>query len=174
MAAYNSFDQLMRDTKSTPEKRTDFIRTWLSKTYDIDYDLNPAHFEEVARVHNHDNQPLHFGRVPFESDHGTVYTELMKNRQNQWRLSVATDPNFSDVEVLDPKTSKASVQDYVTLLEHPHMPEIRTQPTHPYGYLEGISPYAVMNAQDAEQLPSVNPAAIPSYLLAAEVEGVQA
>jgi len=170
MADYTTFDQILKDRKGTPERRTAFLRKWLQRTYGIDYDLNPGYFEELARIHDHDGQPLHFGQVTLASQLGAVLTRLAHDDRNRWVILVATKPDFSDAEPLD-RQQDANLKDYIALLENPPLPPTRTAPTGKYGYLEGVSPYAVTLTSGVSNLSPVDPANIPAWLFVPDSSG---
>jgi hypothetical protein len=103
VADYTNFTQVLRDRKGTTEKRRPFVENWLQKTYDIDYDLNAEYFAELTRPHDHDNQPLHWGNLPYETGYGWVTAELVKDAKDQWRIAVAFDPQGKERTVLQPE-----------------------------------------------------------------------
>lgn len=100
MADYNNFRQVLQDRKGTPAKRRVFVRAYLKRTYDIDYDINPQFFDELTRPHDHDNQPLHYGQVPHTASFGFAVSELVRDAKGQWRIAVTFDPEGSERHVL--------------------------------------------------------------------------
>lgn len=189
MADYNNFTQVLRDRKGTPEKRRAFVENWLSKTYEIDYNLNPAYFDELTRPHDHDNQPLHWGQVPYETNYGVVVAELVKDAKGQWRIAVNFDPEGKERTVLQPDAEASdSNRDarlrYLTLISATVEPEAEGQvlmmPAQMAagltfkpgngGPFSDISVLYSANREEETRIGGANPAHIPTYLTQADVE----
>lgn len=133
MADYTNFKQVLQDRKGSDEKRLAFVRSWLTKTYGIDFEQNPEYFAELTRVHDHDNQPFHFGQVPYQTLIFTV-AELVKVENNQWRIAVSFQQDGAGRVVLQPlgqqeEANRNALLKYITAVTVlPSAPQFAPEP----------------------------------------------
>lgn len=185
MADYNNFRQVLQDRKGTPAKRRVFVRAWLKRTYDIDYDINPDYFDELTRPHNHDEQPLHYGQVPHTASFGFVVGELVRDAKDQWRIAVNFDPEGKERHVLQTK-NEASDENrdarlrFTTLIAEiePVEDVMMLPPAVAAGmnFKRGSGPYGDISVlysarrEESADLSEVHPAHIPAWLQVPEGE----
>lgn len=82
---YKSFDDFFTEgPNKNKESRVAFTSNWLKTHYRFS-DVNREWVELISDVHDHDNQPLHFGQVKIGTAFNAVTTQLVIVH-NEWHL----------------------------------------------------------------------------------------
>jgi len=87
MSKYKNFDQIINDSDLSRLDRISFTGDWLLTNYGIRPSANPAWVEQLSDVHDHDNEPKHFGRINVGSSFESIQTQLVK-LHGAWHLGI--------------------------------------------------------------------------------------
>jgi hypothetical protein len=101
---YKSFDEILNDETVNNTDRINFTRQWLKTNYGYN-NPNEEWVNIISDVHDHDNQPKHFGEVSIGSSFSVFKTQLVRVQEG-WHLGV-TRNNQTQGTILHPKTEPA-------------------------------------------------------------------
>lgn len=177
MPNYGTFDQLLAASKPDNDARLALVKRWLSKTYNIDFESHAGIFTDLTRVHDHDNQPKHFGSLNINTPNGEISIGLMKHR-DKWRLAL-TRPGASNAVPIPALSSPTAtptedlryltdtILANLTPVENANTPEpmpVFENPSQP-GILSIPPLYEESGGNNGGLLRPIDPAWIPNWLL---------
>jgi hypothetical protein len=86
---YTNFDQILKDQELDNDVRIEFTKNFLADKYGITTETTTPWMVELSSVHDHDNEPKHFGFIKV----GTVnlWIQLVKVNPTTWELSTIKD-----------------------------------------------------------------------------------
>lgn len=94
---YKTFDDFFAEGAGVnADERDRFARDWLKKNYRFEQ-VNSDWVHLISDVHDHDNEPLHFGQVKIASAFTGLTTQLVKVH-NVWHLAYLK--GSSDVAII--------------------------------------------------------------------------
>lgn len=100
MKQYSDFDEFIQEGPGVNQKeREAFTRKWLRASYNI-VNADELWVRLLSDVHNHDNQPLHFGQIRIGTAFSALNTQLVKEN-NSWHIGVAK-PNATEGHIIHP------------------------------------------------------------------------
>lgn len=109
MTTYNNFDQILNDKNLSEKDRISFTKSWLSKNYGVDSNANQEWVNILSDVHDHDNEPKHFGRVKLGTAFESIETQLVKIH-NVWHIGIVKN-NHEDSSVVIHSLNEVASQD---------------------------------------------------------------
>lgn len=87
MKQYSDFDQFLSEGPGLEfEARLAFTRKWLKDNYNV-VSANEEWMTLLSDVHNHDDQPLHFGQIKIGTSFSAATTQLVK-LHNVWHMGI--------------------------------------------------------------------------------------